>query len=122
MTDRPTLYVCHGDEGGPPGHPCSRVQKAMHAKGIEYDKVIAGSDPSLGRRPASDGQLNSVRAELRAHHLVAKAAARRLAAGQAKRSSGPRRDSCRTRSCKTSTMAARSSVRSWFGIWDEPAT
>jgi glutathione S-transferase len=42
MADQPTLYVCHGDEGGPPGHPCSRVQKAMHAKGIEYDKVIAG--------------------------------------------------------------------------------
>jgi glutathione S-transferase len=42
MADLPTLYVCHGDEGGPPFHPCSRVQQAMHAKGIEYDKVIAG--------------------------------------------------------------------------------
>lgn len=41
MTDQPTLYVCHSDEGGPPGHPCARVQKAMHAKGIEYEKVIA---------------------------------------------------------------------------------
>jgi glutathione S-transferase len=38
----PTLYVCHGDEGGPRVHPCRRVQEAMHAKGIEYDKVIAG--------------------------------------------------------------------------------
>jgi glutathione S-transferase len=38
----PTLYVCHGDEGGPKIHPCRRVQEAMHAKGIEYEKVIAG--------------------------------------------------------------------------------
>jgi glutathione S-transferase len=37
----PTLYVCHGDEGGPRIHPCRRVQEAMHAKGIEYEKVIA---------------------------------------------------------------------------------
>jgi glutathione S-transferase len=38
----PTLYVCHGDEGGPTFHPCRRVQEAMHAKGIDYEKVIAG--------------------------------------------------------------------------------
>ena len=38
----PTLYVCHGDEGGPKLHPCRRVQEAMHAAGIEYKKVIAG--------------------------------------------------------------------------------
>jgi glutathione S-transferase len=37
----PTLYVCHGDEGGPRIHPCRRVQEAMHAQGIEYEKVIA---------------------------------------------------------------------------------
>jgi glutathione S-transferase len=37
----PTLFVCHGDEGGPRIHPCRRVQEAMHAKGIEYEKVIA---------------------------------------------------------------------------------
>ena len=41
MADKPTLYVCHGDEGGPRVHPCRRVQEAMHAAGIEYDKVIA---------------------------------------------------------------------------------
>jgi glutathione S-transferase len=38
---KPTLYVCHGDEGGPRMHPCRRVQEAMHEAGIEYDKVIA---------------------------------------------------------------------------------
>jgi hypothetical protein len=40
-TEKPTLYVCHGDEGGPKVHPCRRVQEAMHAAGIEYEKVIA---------------------------------------------------------------------------------
>ena len=39
---KPTLYVCDGDEGGPRVHPCRRVQEAMHAKGIDYEKVIAG--------------------------------------------------------------------------------
>jgi glutathione S-transferase len=38
---RPTLYVCHGDEGGPRMHPCRRVQEAMQAAGIEYEKVVA---------------------------------------------------------------------------------
>jgi hypothetical protein len=41
MAERPTLYVCHGDEGGPRVHPCRRVQQALRAAGIEYDKVIA---------------------------------------------------------------------------------
>jgi glutathione S-transferase len=43
----PTLYVCHGDEGGPRVHPCRRVQEAMHAKGIEYVKVIAAHGSPL---------------------------------------------------------------------------
>ena len=42
MADKPTLYVCHGDDGGPKLHPCRRAQEALRAKGIEYDKVIAG--------------------------------------------------------------------------------
>ena len=42
MAENPTLYVCHGDEGGPTVHPCRRVQEALRAAGIEYDKVIAG--------------------------------------------------------------------------------
>jgi hypothetical protein len=41
-TDRPTLYVCHGDDEGPHVHPCKRVQDALRAEGIQYDKVIAG--------------------------------------------------------------------------------
>ena len=41
MPEKPKLYVCHGDEGGPTMHPCRRVQEALHAAGIEYDKEIA---------------------------------------------------------------------------------
>jgi hypothetical protein len=41
MPETPTLYVCHGDAGGPRMHPCRRVQEAMNAAGIEYEKVIA---------------------------------------------------------------------------------
>ena len=37
----PTLYVCHGDDGGPKLHPCRRVQQALRAKGIPYEKVVA---------------------------------------------------------------------------------
>jgi glutathione S-transferase len=40
-TNRPTLYVCHGDDGGPRIHPCRRVQEAMREKGIDYEKVVA---------------------------------------------------------------------------------
>ena len=41
MPEIPTLYVCHGDDGGPRVHPCRRVQEALGASGIEYDKGIA---------------------------------------------------------------------------------
>jgi glutathione S-transferase len=41
MPDQPTLYVCHGDDGGPKVHPCRRVQEAMREAGIPYEKVVA---------------------------------------------------------------------------------
>jgi glutathione S-transferase len=41
MAETPTLFVCHGDDGGPRIHPCRRVQEALRAAGIEYDKVVA---------------------------------------------------------------------------------
>lgn len=41
MSEKPTLYVCHGDDAGPKIHPCRRVQEALRGKGIEYDKVVA---------------------------------------------------------------------------------
>ena len=53
----PTLYVCHGDDGGPRIHPCRRVQEALDAAGIEYEKVIAGRGnpiPFLRRGPRDE--------------------------------------------------------------------
>ena len=41
MAEKPTLFVCHGDDGGPRVHPCRRVQEALRERGIEYDKVVA---------------------------------------------------------------------------------
>ncbi len=39
--EKPTLYVCHGDDGGPRMHPCRRAQEALDAAGIDYEKVVA---------------------------------------------------------------------------------
>jgi glutathione S-transferase len=41
MADVPTLFVCHGDDGGPRIHPCRRVQEALRAANIDYEKVVA---------------------------------------------------------------------------------
>ena len=41
MMDTHTLYVCHGDDGGPRTHPCRRVQETLREAGIEYEKVVA---------------------------------------------------------------------------------
>ena len=41
MAAPPTLFVCHGDDGGPRIHPCRRTQEALREAGIEYEKVIA---------------------------------------------------------------------------------
>lgn len=58
MDEKPTLYVCHGDEGGPKIHPCRRVQEAMHVAGIEYEKVVAAhGNPLPFMRKGSRDQL-----------------------------------------------------------------
>jgi glutathione S-transferase len=44
---KPYLYVCHGDEKRAPLHPCGRVQAALKAKGIEYDKEVAAHGSPL---------------------------------------------------------------------------
>ena len=41
VAQTPTLYVCHGDDGGAKRHPCRRVQEALRSAGIECEKVIA---------------------------------------------------------------------------------
>jgi hypothetical protein len=45
--DKPLLFVCHGDDGGPRMHPCRRVQEALRAAGIDYDKQVAGHGSPL---------------------------------------------------------------------------
>ena len=56
MPQTPTLYVCHGDDGGPRRHPCRRAQEALRAAGIEHEKVIAahGHPIPLLRRGSRD--------------------------------------------------------------------
>src|SRR6266498_716516 len=58
MPERPTLFVCHGDDGGPPYHPCRRVQEALRGAGIDCQKVIAGhGSPCPFLRRGSRDQL-----------------------------------------------------------------
>jgi hypothetical protein len=60
MADMPTLYVCHGDSKGAKLHPCARVQDALRAKGIEYEKVIAAQgNPIPFLRKGSREELHS---------------------------------------------------------------
>ena len=64
MADTPTLYVCHGDDGGPSIHPCRRVQEALRAAGIEYEKVVAGhGSPIPFLRRGSREELRSATGE-----------------------------------------------------------
>lgn len=58
MPETPTLYVCHGDTGGPRMHPCRRVQEALVDAGIEYEKVVAAhGSPLPFRRQGSREEL-----------------------------------------------------------------
>lgn len=57
MSEQPTLYVCHGDDGGIKLHPCRRVQEALRAAGVDYEKVIAADGsplPFLRKQPRDD--------------------------------------------------------------------
>ena len=59
MPEKPILFVCHGDDGGPRFHPCRCVQEALRDAGIEYEKVIAahGSPIPFLRRGSRDQLL-----------------------------------------------------------------
>ncbi len=60
MDAKPTLYVCHGDDGGPRIHPCRRVQEALRAAGIGYEKVLAAhGSPIPFLRKGSREQLRA---------------------------------------------------------------
>lgn len=64
-TEAPTLFVCHGDDGGPKMHPCRRVQEALRAVGIEYKKVISahGSPIPFLRKGSRDELRDATGAE-----------------------------------------------------------
>jgi Glutathione S-transferase, N-terminal domain len=56
VPDKPTLYVCHIDDGGPPPHACRRAQRQLRASGHDFDKkVFAKGIPfglfTKGKRP-----------------------------------------------------------------------
>ncbi|HWD64527.1 MAG TPA: hypothetical protein VG405_05090, partial [Solirubrobacteraceae bacterium] len=60
-SELPTLFVCHGDDGGPRMHPCRRVQERMRADGIAYEKVIAAhGSPIPFLRKGSREELRAV--------------------------------------------------------------
>jgi glutathione S-transferase len=40
MPDKPTLYVCHIDDGGPPPHACRRAQRELRSAGHDFEKVV----------------------------------------------------------------------------------
>jgi glutathione S-transferase len=65
MAGAPTLYVCHGDDGGPRIHPCRRVQEALRGAGIEYEKVVAahGNPIPFLRKGARDELREATGAE-----------------------------------------------------------
>ena len=66
MAEKPTLYVCHGDDGGPRVHPCRRVQAALREAGIDYEKVIAAHGSPL---PFRRGPREELRAATGAEKL-----------------------------------------------------
>ncbi|HYF25526.1 MAG TPA: glutathione S-transferase N-terminal domain-containing protein [Baekduia sp.] len=71
MDTKPTLYVCHGDDEGVRIHPCRRVQEALRARGIAYDKVIAGhGHPIPFLRKGSREELRAVTGDTRLPALV----------------------------------------------------
>jgi hypothetical protein len=56
MPDKPTLHVCHIDQGGPGLHPCRRAHDALVAAGVDHEKLVfAHNRPfglfTAGRRP-----------------------------------------------------------------------
>jgi glutathione S-transferase len=56
MPDKPTLYVCHIDEGGPKPHACKRAQRALRDSGHDFEKIVFARGRlfglfTKGRRP-----------------------------------------------------------------------
>jgi glutathione S-transferase len=70
-TQKPTLWVCHGDMEGPSFHPCRKVQEALGEAGIEYEKVIGGhSHPIPFLRKGNRDQLQAATGDTKLPTLV----------------------------------------------------
>jgi hypothetical protein len=48
MPDKPTLYVCHVDDGGPGPHACKRAQRALRDAGHDFEKIVFGKGKPFG--------------------------------------------------------------------------
>lgn len=46
---KPTLCVCHIDEGMPLVHPCAKANKALVKAGVDHQKVVYGQGQPFGR-------------------------------------------------------------------------
>jgi predicted enzyme related to lactoylglutathione lyase len=56
VPDKPTLYVCHIDDGGPKPHACRRAHEALREGGHDYESVVFAKGHrfglfTTGRRP-----------------------------------------------------------------------
>ncbi len=66
-----TLYVCHGDGGGPRIHPCRRAVEALDASGIEYENVVAAhGSPIPFLRKGSRDELRAATGDTKLPTLV----------------------------------------------------
>jgi glutathione S-transferase len=48
MPQKPTLHVCHIDQGGPSGHPCRRAEEALEAAGIDHERSVFDTNRPFG--------------------------------------------------------------------------
>ncbi|HEX8156369.1 MAG TPA: glutathione S-transferase N-terminal domain-containing protein [Solirubrobacteraceae bacterium] len=48
MPEKPTLHVCHVDQGGPKLHACRRAHDALIAAGVDHEKVVFGKNKPFG--------------------------------------------------------------------------
>jgi Glutathione S-transferase, N-terminal domain len=46
--EKPTLYVCHIDNGGVPMHACRVAQEALREAGVDFDKVVYARNRPFG--------------------------------------------------------------------------
>ncbi len=48
MPEKPKLYVCHVDEGGPKPHACRKAQAALREAGHDFEKIVYGKGRPFG--------------------------------------------------------------------------